>query len=99
VALVVPGNDVCNRAATRRFAAGDGTISRGPAFRASTRSAKETFMNRTHLVTNAILWGAAIVASAIVGAPPVLSGILLPALAACALVATRRAPGAAECRR
>jgi hypothetical protein len=46
-------------------------------------------MNRTPFISNAVLWAAAILASAIVGAPPVLSAILLPALAACALLLTR----------
>jgi hypothetical protein len=45
-------------------------------------------MQRKHFVANGILWAAAIVASAIVGAPPFLSGVLLPALAACALLIT-----------
>jgi hypothetical protein len=33
-------------------------------------------------IANAILWAAAIIASALVGAPTVLSAVLLPALAA-----------------
>ena len=45
-------------------------------------------MNRAHYIANAILWGAAIVASAIVGAPAFFTVGLLPALAACALLAT-----------
>jgi hypothetical protein len=49
-------------------------------------------MSRNHFLANAILWAAAIVASAAVGAPSLLSTILLPALAACSLLVTR--PGA-----
>jgi len=51
-------------------------------------------MNRTALITQAILWAAAIVASAIVGAPLFLSCFLLPLLAATALIFARR-PGRA----
>ena len=45
-------------------------------------------MNRKHLIVNGILWAAAIIASAIVGAPTVLSVALLPALAIVSLVVT-----------
>ena len=45
-------------------------------------------MNRKHLIVNGILWAAAIIASAIVGAPTVLSVVLLPALAIVSLVIT-----------
>jgi hypothetical protein len=45
-------------------------------------------MNRKHFVANAILWAAAIVASAIVRAPVFLSAGLLPVLAASALLVT-----------
>ena len=45
-------------------------------------------MNRKHLIVNGILWAAAIIASAIVGAPTVLSVVLLPALAIVSLVVT-----------
>ncbi len=45
-------------------------------------------MNRKHLIVNGILWAAAIFASAIVGAPTVLSVVLLPALAIVSLVVT-----------
>jgi hypothetical protein len=45
-------------------------------------------MNRKHLIVNGILWAAAIIASAIVGAPTVLSVVLLPALAVVSLVVT-----------
>ena len=46
-------------------------------------------MNRKHLIVNGILWAAAILASAIVGAPTVLSVVLLPALAIVSLLVTR----------
>lgn len=45
-------------------------------------------MNRKPFIANAILWAAAIIAAAIVGAPPFFSAVLLPGLAASALVAT-----------
>lgn len=44
-------------------------------------------MNRKHLLANALLWAAAILASAVVGAPTFLSLILLPCLAAASLLA------------
>ena len=46
-------------------------------------------MTRMQFVAQAVLWAAAIIASAILDAPPVLSGALLPALAASALIALR----------
>jgi len=46
-------------------------------------------MNRKYFIANAILWASAIIASAIVDAPVVLSAILLPTLATCALILTR----------
>ena len=45
-------------------------------------------MNRKHFVANAILWAAAIVAAAILGAPAFFSGVLLPGLAAVAMLLT-----------
>jgi hypothetical protein len=53
-------------------------------------------MNRKHLIVNAILWAAAILASAIVGAPTVLSVVLLPALAIVSLLATRSKLGSTK---
>lgn len=50
-------------------------------------------MNRKYFISNAILWASAIVASAIVGAPTVLSIILLPTLATCSLIVTRPQSG------
>jgi len=43
-------------------------------------------VNRNHLIANAILWAAAILASALVGAPSVLSVLLLPTLALASLL-------------
>ena len=45
-------------------------------------------MNRKRLIVNGILWAAAIIASAILGAPTVLSVLLLPALAIVSLLVT-----------
>jgi hypothetical protein len=56
-------------------------------------------MDRTHHLANAVLWASAIVASAILGAPAMLSLLLLPSLAACALVVTRPRSEAGACRR
>jgi hypothetical protein len=55
-------------------------------------------MNRKHYLANAIAWASAIVASAILGAPTVLTLVLLPTLATCALVVTRPPSNAAGCR-
>jgi hypothetical protein len=50
-------------------------------------------MDRTYLIANAVLWAAAIVASALLAGPTVLSTILLPALAIISLpLAWRRPP-------
>ncbi len=46
-------------------------------------------MNNKYFVGNAILWAAAILASALLHAPTVLSGIILPVLAVCSLVVIR----------
>ena len=51
-------------------------------------------MSRAYLITNAILWAAAIVASALVGAPTVLSLIVLPSLAIVSLLLAWRTPRA-----
>jgi hypothetical protein len=53
-------------------------------------------MSRNYFFANAILWAAAIVAAAVVGAPALLSTILLPALAAGSLLMTRPRSGAAR---
>jgi len=54
-------------------------------------------MNRKHFISNAVLWAAAIVASALVGAPPFFTMVLLPALAASALLVTWPKSRATEC--
>lgn len=54
-------------------------------------------VNRTAFLSNAILWAAAILASALAGAPPFVSTVLLPSLAAGALLATRPARAGARC--
>jgi len=52
-------------------------------------------MNQKYIITNSILWAAAIFAAAIVGAPSILTAVLLPSLWACSfIVAPRR-----ECAR
>jgi hypothetical protein len=43
-------------------------------------------MNLNNRIAHAVLWAAAIIASAVTGAPAVLSVILLPALAAISLL-------------
>lgn len=43
-------------------------------------------MNQKLVVSNAIVWAAAIIASALVGAPPLFSVILLPTLAVATLL-------------
>lgn len=43
-------------------------------------------MNRKNLIANAFLWAAAIIVSAATGASPVLTIVLLPALASVSLV-------------
>ena len=49
-------------------------------------------MNRKYFIANAILWACAIIASAVVEAPFVLTVILLPALAVCSLFVSRPRP-------
>lgn len=51
-------------------------------------------MNRKYIIANAGLWAAAIIASAVVGAPTVLSIVLLPALGIVSLLLAWRPPGA-----
>lgn len=48
-------------------------------------------MNRQQTLTDAMLWGAAVIAAAILGAPPLLSLILLPSLALMSLLGRPRA--------
>ena len=55
-------------------------------------------MNTKHSLANSILWAAAILASASVGAPALLTLGLLPVLAATALVTTRARAGGDPCQ-
>ena len=54
-------------------------------------------MNRKHLLPNAILWAAAILAAALVGAPLVLTLALLPTLAAASLLLAGPGPSVTKC--
>ncbi|MCU6434846.1 hypothetical protein LPB67_13805 [Undibacterium sp. Jales W-56] len=54
-------------------------------------------MNRPSLIINSVLWAGAIIASAIVGAPSLLSTVLLPALAIMSLVLTEQKPKTVKC--
>ena len=54
-------------------------------------------MSRNHLIPHAILWAAASLASALVGAPPVLSALLLPTLAMASLLFMGPRPSATKC--
>ncbi len=47
-------------------------------------------MNRKYELTQAMLWAAAILAAALVGAPTFLTLILLPSLASLSLLASRQ---------
>ncbi|MGA9341121.1 MAG: hypothetical protein WBV61_02155 [Rhodanobacteraceae bacterium] len=53
-------------------------------------------MNHKLVIANAMVWAAAIIASALVGAPPLFSIILLPTLALVTLLDSR--PRACTCR-
>ena len=53
-------------------------------------------MKRKRLIVNGFFWAAAIIASAIVGAPTVLSVVLLPALAIVSLLVTGSMLGSAK---
>lgn len=55
-------------------------------------------MNRKYILANSILWATAIIASAIVGAPTVLTLILLPALATASWLASLPRYSANNCR-
>ena len=50
-------------------------------------------MGHKYVIANAVLWAAAIVAAAIVGAPTVLTLVLLPVLGIVSLLLTSRARG------
>ncbi len=49
-------------------------------------------MDRKYLIANAVLWAAAIIASAIVGAPTVLSAVVLPVLGIVSVLLAWRKP-------
>jgi hypothetical protein len=51
-------------------------------------------MSRAYQIANAVLWAAAIIASALVRAPTVLSLIVLPSLAVVSLLLALRTPRA-----
>jgi hypothetical protein len=55
-------------------------------------------MNRQLYVANAVLWATAIVASAMLDAPTMLTLLVLPSLATSALGVTRPRSHVAECR-
>lgn len=44
-------------------------------------------MNRKYIITNSILWAAAIIAAAVLGAPTTLTLLLLPSLAVISVLA------------
>jgi len=54
-------------------------------------------MHRRAYFVNAVLWATAILASAIMGASPFLTAVLLPSLAATALMLSRPSPAAPSC--
>ena len=54
-------------------------------------------MNNKYFIGNAILWAAAIIASALLRAPVALSIIILPVLAVCSLAAIRPRSAGSEC--
>jgi hypothetical protein len=55
-------------------------------------------MNRQIDLANAVLWATAIVVSAMLGAPTMLTLLVLPSLATCVLVVTRPKSRLVECR-
>jgi len=56
-------------------------------------------MNRKLLISNAILWAAAIIASALSRSSPFYTTILLPSLAVSALLVSRPEPRSRPCAR
>jgi hypothetical protein len=54
-----------------------------------TSNKKKHFMNKRYLISNGILWAAAILAAAVIHAPFVLTIIILPTLAFASLVIIR----------
>lgn len=55
-------------------------------------------MSRFQYLSNAVMWAAAIIASALVGASPFFTTVLLPTMAATALILTWPKSRAAEYR-
>jgi hypothetical protein len=49
-------------------------------------------MPRFTQIANAVLWAAAILSAALLDAPPMLTAILLPTLAVCAILTNNRSP-------
>jgi len=58
-----------------------------------------TFMHKRFLIANAVLWAAAILASAVIHAPVVFSIIILPTLAFTALVIIRPKSNDSDCQK
>lgn len=57
------------------------------------------FAPKHYATAQALLWAAAILASALLGASTFLALVLLPTLAVCALTVVRPQASAASCRR
>jgi hypothetical protein len=68
----------------------------GNAARATNRN---TFMHKRYLIANAVLWAAAILASAVIHAPVVFSIIILPTLAFTSLVIIRPKSKDSDCQK
>jgi hypothetical protein len=56
-------------------------------------------MHKTYILANSVAWAAAIVASALLGAPSTLTLVLLPSLAAISLLAAVPRTSDIACRR
>ena len=54
-------------------------------------------MRAKYMIAHAILWATAIVSSAILGAPPAVSTLLLPSLASSAMLLTWTGSRRAQC--
>ena len=60
---------------------------------------RNTFMHKRYLIANAVLWAAAILASAAIHAPVVFSIIILPTLAFASLVIIRPKAKDSDCQK
>jgi len=60
---------------------------------------RNTFMHKRYLIANAVLWAAAILASAVIHAPVVFSIIILPTLAFASLVIIRPKSNDSDCQK